>query len=198
MPSLKTCPSGSPTDPHLSYKDHINAFFGERGSFSYATEKKIFKDAFNPEQFPTHRKNGIPKIVEAEREAVFEAPDLRTATTCHLERFFLTVRQELKRYQRLGLGYSKKLGMHKFATAIQIGIYNLCRRHLSLKGQTPAQAAGLADHRWSIEEVIALTDAYLKPREEKKAAARAAARRMAEDAVFLQAMKDLSQAGVRL
>jgi hypothetical protein len=30
-------------------------------------------------------------------------------TTSHIERAFLTVRQELKRYQRKGLGHSKDL-----------------------------------------------------------------------------------------
>jgi IS1 family transposase len=119
------------TDPHRSYVGHINAYFGERGSFSYATEAKIFKDAFNAEQFPKHRKNGIPKIVEAKREAVFGQPDLRTSTTCHIERFFLTMRQELKRYQRLGLGYSKDIEMHKAATARGIR-FNVLRLSVEL------------------------------------------------------------------
>jgi len=43
-------------------------------------------------------------------------------TTCHIERLFLTMRQE--------------------ATALAIGVYNLVRKHTSLEGQTPAQATG--------------------------------------------------------
>jgi IS1 family transposase len=154
------------TDPHRSYVPHIKAFFGERGSFSYATEKKEFNDPFIPEDFPKHRKNGIPKIVTAKREAVFGEPDLRTATTCHIERFFLTVRQELKRFQRLGLGYSKKLSMHKLATAMHIGIYNLVRKHTSLDRQTPAQAAGIEEKAWGLEDVVALTERYMARKEE--------------------------------
>lgn len=135
------------TDAHRSYVNHIEAHFGARGSFSYAIETKIFSAPFSPEEFPKTRRNGIPKIVTAKRKSVFGNPDLRT-TTCHIERLFLTVRQELKRYQRLGLGYSKKLSMHLVATALQIGIYNLCRKHVSLEGKTPAQAAGVEkDHR---------------------------------------------------
>lgn len=34
--------------------------------------------------------------------------------------------------------------------------YNFCRKHQSLKGQTPAMAAGVADHVWSIAELVAL------------------------------------------
>lgn len=146
---------------------HIEAFFGEtRTSYSFAKETKIFKDSFHPEQFPKHRKNGIPKIVQAEREAIVGQPDLRTATTCHIERFFLTMRQELKRYQRLGLGYSKDIDMHKAATALHIGLYNLVRKHLSLDGQTPAQAAGIEEKRWGLEDVVELTARYMKAKED--------------------------------
>jgi hypothetical protein len=33
--------------------------------------------------------------------------------------------------------------------------YNFYRNHATLKGQTPAMAAGLADKCWKIEELIA-------------------------------------------
>jgi hypothetical protein len=33
---------------------------------------------------------------------------------------------------------------------------NFCRRHQSLAGQTPAMAAGLTDHVWTLRELIAL------------------------------------------
>ena len=145
------------TDPHRSYVPHIKAFFGERGNFSYGTETKNFIAPFLPENFPKNRKNGIPKIVAAERKAVYGEPDLRTTTTCHIERLFLTVRQELKRFQRLGLGYSKELRMHKLATALLLGVYNLVRRHTTLDGQTPAQAAGVEEKRWTMVDVVELS-----------------------------------------
>jgi len=49
---------------------------------------------------------------------VVGSPDLGSLTTSHIERVFLTVRQELKRYQRKGLGYSKDLETHKLARFI--------------------------------------------------------------------------------
>ena len=66
------------------------------------------------------------------------------------------------------LAYSKKLHMHRYAIALHFGIYNLCRKHTSLKGQTPAQAAGLEENRWTIEDVVALTERYMRAREEAK------------------------------
>ena len=157
------------TDAHRSYVRHIKAFFSEdRTSYSYGIEKKVFTDAFVPEEFPKRRNNGIPKIANAEREAIVGNPDLRTTTTCHIERFFLTMRQELKRFQRLGLGYSKDLRMHKAATALHIGLYNLVRKHTSLDGQTPAQAAGIEEKRWSYEDVVQLTERHMKAKDDAK------------------------------
>ena len=57
-------------------------------------------------------------MVSAERKAVVGSPDLESLTTSHIERAFLTVRQELKRFQRKGLGYSKDLETHKHAVAL--------------------------------------------------------------------------------
>jgi hypothetical protein len=52
------------------------------------------------------------------------------------------------------LGFSKSLENLKAAVATYIGWYNFCRVHLSLR-VTPAMEAGLADHVWSIEELLA-------------------------------------------
>jgi hypothetical protein len=41
--------------------------------------------------------------------------------------------------------------------AIYMMTYNFARKHMTL-GTTPAIAAGIADHIWSIEEVIGLLE----------------------------------------
>lgn len=33
-------------------------------------------------------------------------------------------------------------------------VYNVVCPHRSLEGQTPAQAAGLTDHRWTVHELL--------------------------------------------
>ncbi len=62
----------------------------------------------------------------AERAAVIGSPDLESLTTSHVERAFLTVRQELKRFERKGLGYSKSLEMHKLAVALFLAFTISC------------------------------------------------------------------------
>jgi hypothetical protein len=52
--------------------------------------------------------------------------NLGSLTTSHIERAFLSVRQELKRFQRKGLGFSKDLDMHKAAVALYFGVTTSC------------------------------------------------------------------------
>ena len=75
-------------------------------------------------------------------------PDLLSLTTSHIGRAFLTVRHELKRFQRKGLAYSKDLETHKLAVALHFSVYNFVRQHHTL-GTTPAVAAGLEEKPWS-------------------------------------------------
>lgn len=97
----------------------------------------------------------------AERRAVLGSPDLESLTTSHIERAFLTTRQELKRFGRKTLGYSKNVEMHKHAIAIHFGVYNFVRKHHTLE-TTPAVAAGLEERPWDLEQVVDMTQAYWK------------------------------------
>jgi hypothetical protein len=71
------------------------------------------------------------------------------------------VRQELKRFERKGLGYSKSLDMHKLPVAIHFGVYNFVRKHHTL-GTTPAVAAGLEETAWTLERVVEMTKAFMR------------------------------------
>jgi predicted TIM-barrel enzyme len=77
------------------------------------------------------------------------------------------VRQELKRFQRKGLGYSKDLEMHKAAVALHFGIYNFVRLHKTLE-TTPAVAAGVEYERWSLERAVEMTADYWRQKEDAK------------------------------
>jgi len=49
--------------------------------------------------------------------------------------------------------YSKKLENLRHAMAIFVAHFNFCWIH-SAHGRTPAVAAGLADHQWTIGELL--------------------------------------------
>ena len=156
------------TDNFKQYPRHIREAFGYEG-YSYGMETKVFGE---PEMFDgtlarLGKNEGVRKMKTAQREAIIGSPDLGTLTTSHVERAFLTVRQELKRFQRKGLGYSKDLEMHKTAVALFIGVYNFVRRHETLK-TTPAVAAGVEFERWSLEKVVEKTADYMRRKEDAK------------------------------
>src|SRR5258707_3287805 len=77
-------------------------------------------------------------------------------TVCRdIERQNLTMRMQLRRFTRLTNAFSKKLSHLTAACALHFAHYNFCRVHQTLR-VTPAMAAGIADHIFSIEEIVDL------------------------------------------
>lgn len=177
------------TDQLPAYEGHIRTHFGYEG-YSYGTETKIFGEPYLSDGTlaALGKNEGVRKMVTAERAAVVGSPDLETLTTSHIERAFLTVRQELKRFQRKTLGYSKDLDMHKHAIALLLGVYNFVRKHHTL-GTSPAVAAGVETERWSLERVVEMTEAYWLPKIAEAKAIKAMEQRIADDARFDRAFK---------
>jgi hypothetical protein len=70
------------------------------------------------------------------------------------DRTHLNLRLFNRRLTRLTLGFSKKLECLKQSVALSIAHYNFCRVHHSLQGETPAMAARLTDHVWTIAELL--------------------------------------------
>jgi hypothetical protein len=68
-----------------------------------------------------------------------------------------------KRFARLSNGFSKRLECHLAAVALHVAFYNLCREHESLRS-TPAMALGIADHAWSIGELLDATLRAVPPK----------------------------------
>jgi len=57
--------------------------------------------------------------------------------------------------------------MHKCAVALYFGVYNFVRRHETLK-TTPAVAAGVELKAWRLEDVVEMTSAYMRRKEDAK------------------------------
>jgi IS1 family transposase len=96
-----------------------------------------------------------PRIITSMLTAIMQGfPDLTIATTSHVERANLTIRQGLRRFNRLTIGFSKKLECLKSAVAVFLWAYNFRRQHVSLKGLTPAMSAGVVSVRLDWETVL--------------------------------------------
>jgi len=62
---------------------------------------------------------------------------------------------QMRRFTRLTNAFSKKVENHAAAIALHFMHYNFARIHQTLR-ITPAMAAGVSDHLWSIEEIADL------------------------------------------
>lgn len=88
-------------------------------------------------------------------EVVQGDPDPARVSTSYVERQNLSMRMGLRRYTRLTNGHSKKLENHCAALAIYFMHYNFARIHSTLRC-SPAMAAGVTPHLWSVAEIVAL------------------------------------------
>jgi IS1 family transposase len=80
-------------------------------------------------------------------------PRVQAISTSYVERQNLTMRTQMKRFTRLTNGFSKKLENLKASVALHFAHYNFVRVHQTLR-ITPAMAAGLTGHVWSLEELV--------------------------------------------
>jgi len=74
----------------------------------------------------------------------------------------------MRRYTRLSNGFSRKLANPAAATALNYLAYNFITIHCTLR-TSPAMAAGMSDRLWSVEDLVALSEAYEQRRAERAA-----------------------------
>lgn len=99
------------------------------------------------------RRYSPPTIVHIKKSARTGNPDWDLICTSHVERVNLTLRMGIRRLTRLTNGFSKKWENHEAAHSLFFAAYNFIRVHSTLK-TTPAVAAGLADHVWTVRELL--------------------------------------------
>jgi IS1 family transposase len=133
------------TDGWQSYPTCIEDAFGSGAR--YGVIVKSYEQAEQPGRY------GPPVLVDTERRVVVGPLDLYSICTSHVERSNLTIRTFLRRFTRLALGFSKKLENLSACIALYVAHYDYCRAHGSLRG-TPAMAARLTGHPWTLEELL--------------------------------------------
>jgi len=142
------------TDGYKAYLKAIEVAFGT--DIDYAVLVKLYGAE------PGAEKRYSPaKCVAIEKEVIQGKPDISRVSTSYVERQNLTMRMSMRRYTRLTNAFSKKIENLEAAVALHFMYYNFCRPHktLNLKrnlGTTPAMAVGVADHQWTITEVVIL------------------------------------------
>jgi IS1 family transposase len=138
------------SDGHTGYPNAVGLTFGKDIDFAqliktYAAER-------------TGEARYSPAVWTGSRVRVDRSdPDPAKISTSYVERQNLTMRMGMRRFTRLTNGFSKKVENLAHAVSLHYMYYNFGRTHQTLEC-TPAMAAGVADHRWSLQEIVMLLD----------------------------------------
>lgn len=136
------------------YKPYLTAVEDALGAdIDYATLTKIYGN--DPED---EKRYSPAKCLGCETKIVAGDPNPKHIPTSYVERQNLTMRMSMRRFTRLTNAFSKKVENHAAAVALYFMYYNFGRIHQTLR-VTPAIEAGIADHVWSIEEIVGLLEA---------------------------------------
>ncbi len=92
-------------------------------------------------------------VVGVSKATISGSPRRELISTSYVERSNLSLRMACRRFTRLTNGFSKTLRNHEAAVALYVAHYNLCRVHEALR-ITPAMALGVADHIWTVGELV--------------------------------------------
>jgi IS1 family transposase len=136
------------------YLDAVEEAFG--GDIDYATLVKLYgSEGIDHREPMTAHKYSPGKVTSCQLAVVQGNPDRKHVSTSYIERQNLTMRMSMRRFTRLTNGFSKKIENLEAAVALHFTYYNFCRIHQTLR-VTPAMAAGVSDHVWEIDEIVAL------------------------------------------
>jgi IS1 family transposase len=141
------------TDGHSVYLMAVEDAFGSEVDFAqlvklYGTLGKTKEDA---------RRYSPAECTGTRKMRVIGNPNMRHVSTSYIERANLTMRMHNRRMTRLTNAFSKKLENHMHAISLHMMNYNFCRQHSTTR-VSPAMAARLDDHLWSMEEVVMMAD----------------------------------------
>ena len=142
------------TDGLALYLNAIEEAF--RGGIDYAMLTKLYGKAKQPEI--SESRYSPAKLTGTKVSIISGDPDEKHIATSYVERQNLTMRMSMRRFTRLTNGFSKKFENHCAAVSLHMFWYNFIRIHQSLR-VTPAMAAGVTDHLWTMGDLVALIEA---------------------------------------
>jgi IS1 family transposase len=135
------------SDALRAYVEAVEQAFGANVDFA-----QIIK-TYAHEESPTNRRYSAPEFVISEKKRVVGHPDMRLASTSHIERLNGTTRLHMRRLTRLTYAFSKKRENFEAATALHFAYYNFVKRHITLRA-TPALAAGIERDFWTVSDLV--------------------------------------------
>ncbi|MEJ0077994.1 MAG: IS1 family transposase [Alphaproteobacteria bacterium] len=143
------------SDGHRAYLEAVEGAFG--GDVDYAQLVKLYGQA--PESMKG--RYSPAECIGARKERIEGSPDPKHISTSFAERQNLTMRMQIRRFTRLTNTFSKKFENHMHMVALYTVWYNFVKQHKTLKGLSPAMAAGVSETLWSVTDLANMIDATL-------------------------------------
>lgn len=135
------------SDNMASYESVVDAYFGNRCHYGQIVKKYVGE----PGKDAARRYSPGVVVAVARRRMIGQPQNISTS---YVERSNLTIRMSCRRFTRLTNAFSKKLENHAAAVSLFVAHFNWCRVHEATR-TTPAVGIGIADHVWSIGELVA-------------------------------------------
>ena len=139
------------TDGHKPYLEAVEGAFGADVDYAMLVKQ------YGPGSLTEQRRYSPSEYVGSEKRLITGNPEKDKVSTSYVERQNLTMRMGMRWFTRLTNGFSKKVENLEHAVSLHFMHYNFARIHKTLR-VTPAMAAGISDHVWSLEEIAALAD----------------------------------------
>ena len=147
------------TDGHKPYLTVVEPLFGADG-IDFAMLHKLY----GADSRDTEARYSPAVCTAIDKRVICGEAEEALISTSYVERANLTMRMGMRRFTRLTNTFSKRMENHVHAVSLHFMHYNFGRPHQTLtkrygKPTTPAMAAGVADHPWSVWEIAQLLQA---------------------------------------
>ena len=134
------------TDGFAAYRSAITNTLHDRCDFAQLI--KVYRSPQDGE-----KRYSPAEVAATEVIPVMGTPDPERICTSIIERSNRSLWMGTRRFTRLTNAFSKSFDNHWAATILWYCWYNFGRVHKSLR-MTPAMAAGIADHIWSVRDLL--------------------------------------------
>ena len=141
------------TDGHAAY------LLAVPDAFAFEVDYAQLVKVYGPDPGEDQRRYSPAACLGSEKHRILGNPKAEHVSTSYIERSNLTLRMANRRFTRLTNAFSKKLENHAHMVALYTVWYNFVKMHRTL-GMSPALAAGVSKTLWSINDLVALIDAW--------------------------------------
>jgi IS1 family transposase len=142
------------SDGYKAYLEAVEGAFG--ADVDYAMLVKLYGETAEGQ-----KRYSPAECTGCRKTRIEGKPDPNHVSTSYAERQNLTMRMQMRRFTRLTNAFSKKFDNHMHMVALYTVWYNYVKQHKSLKGLSPAMAAGISPTLWSMTDLAEMIDASL-------------------------------------